>query len=69
MSRPEPFDQILEVLTATDHYATGDFPMDSFRVTAYILLDLLVCFPETILPGTEAVDFVHNDQTCSSAQH
>lgn len=33
MSRPEPFDQILEVLTTAKHCAVGDFLMDFSRMT------------------------------------
>jgi len=33
MSYPEPFDQILQVLAAADHYTIGDFLVDLFHVT------------------------------------
>ena len=32
------------------------------------VLDLLVCFPETVAPGIEEVGFIHSKQTHSSAE-
>ena len=33
MSQPGPFDQVLQIIATTNHYAIGDFLADLFRVT------------------------------------